>query len=165
MKARRTVRALNIVAILLAGFLLAGSHAGVAQGLFYEVPELNQQAAQLYSQGRYSEAIPLAQRVLALEEETLGRDHPYVATALISLAELYLRQGRYADAEPLVARSIAIRQKILGPDHPDVATSLHELANLYQAEGRYADAEPLYKRSLAIREKSSVPITPILRLR
>jgi hypothetical protein len=43
--------------------------------------------------------IPIAQRILAIREKALGRDHPDVATALNNLAQLYLSQGRYADAE------------------------------------------------------------------
>ena len=66
------------------------------------------------------EAIPLAQRLLALREKTLNSEHPDVATALHYLAELYRRQGRYTDAEPLYKRSLAIQEQALGPEHPDV---------------------------------------------
>jgi Flp pilus assembly protein TadD len=114
---------------------------------------LNQQVTQLYNQGRYSEAIPLAQRALAIREKTLGPDHSDVVFSLNNLAMLYHKQGRYSDAEPLYKRSLAIREKAVGSDHL-VATVLNNLAELYRAQGRYTDAEPLYKRSLAIREKT-----------
>src|SRR6202048_1669217 len=106
------------------------------------------------SQGRSADAEPLYQRSLAIDEKALGRDHPYVATALNNLAELYRGQGRYADAEPLYQRSLAIREKALGRDHPDVARALHNLAKLYRGQGRYTDAEPLYQRSLEIYDKA-----------
>ena len=118
---------------------------------------LNEQATQLYNQGRYSEAIPLAQRELAIREKTLGPDHPDVAQSLNLLANLYDAQGNYADAEFLYQRSLAIREKSLGPDHPLVADALNNLANLYTKQGRLADAERLYKRSLAIYEKTLDP--------
>jgi hypothetical protein len=127
-----------------------------AQGI-NEATALNQQIIQLYSQGRYSEAIPLAQRVLTIREKELGPDDLEVATALNNLASLYRAQGRYADSEPTFKRALAIREKRLGPDNPDVAKSLNNLAGLYQSQGRYADAEPLYKRSLAINEKAFGP--------
>jgi CHAT domain-containing protein/tetratricopeptide (TPR) repeat protein len=111
-------------------------------------------AEELYQAGKYSEAIPLAQRALAIREKSLGRDHPDVAYSLNYLAVLYGNQGRYADAEPLYKRSLAIWEKSLGRDHPYVALSLNNLAVLYGKQGRYADAEPLHKRSLAIREKA-----------
>ena len=52
----------------------------------------------LYNQGKYEEAMPLAER-------TLGPDHPSVATGFYNLAELYRIQGRYTDAEPLYERA------------------------------------------------------------
>ena len=65
------VRATNIIAILLVGALVAAPDAAFAQDLD-EATALNQQITQLYAHGRYSEAIPLAQRELALREKTLG---------------------------------------------------------------------------------------------
>jgi tetratricopeptide (TPR) repeat protein len=155
MPAMKTVK---IIATLLIGFFLSVPHAALAQ--VDEAAALNQQVLQLYSQGRYSEAIPLAQRTLAIVEKARGPDNPDVATALDNLAQLYSFQGRYTDAEPLYKRSLAIREKALGPDHANVALSLNNLAGLYQTQGRYADAETLYKRSLAIREKALGPDHP-----
>ena len=153
------VRAIRTVAVVLVGILLSVGHAALAQSLF-EANDLNQQVIQLYNQGRYSEATPLAQRTLTIREKALGPDHSEVAAALNNLAELYRVQGRYADAESLHKRALTIREQALGPDHPDVALSLNNLAGIYQAQGRYADAEPLYKRSLAIREKALGPDHP-----
>ena len=157
MMAPRPAKALNIIAILLASLLLAASHAASGEsGNISDTVDANaltQQVMELEKQGRYSEAVPLAQRALALYDKVLGHDHPDVATALYNLAELYRREARYVDAEPLFQRSIAIGEKALGSDHPHVAFSLNRLALLYYAQGRYTDAEPVLKRSLAIYEK------------
>ena len=154
------VRATYIVMVSFVGFLLAIlPHAAFAQGLA-EAAVLNQQVVQLYNQRRYSEAMPLAQRALGIQEKALGPNHPSVANLLSNLAFLYVKQGRYAEAEPLYKRSLAIREKALGPDHPDVAASLGDLAQFYKDQGRYADAEPLFKRSLTIRNKSLGPDHP-----
>ena len=138
MKALQVARALNFMAILLAGLLLAASHAvsgesGNISDAVVEASALNQQVIELEKQGRYSEAVPSAQRALALYEKARGHDHPDVATALYNLAELYRREARYVDAEPLFQRSIAIGEKALGSDHPHVAFSLNSLALLYHA--------------------------------
>ncbi|MGB3517545.1 MAG: tetratricopeptide repeat protein, partial [Elainellaceae cyanobacterium] len=117
-----------------------------------EADRLNQQVIQLNQQGRYSEAIPLAQQALAIRETALGETHPNVATSLNNLAALYRAQGNYAAAEPLSQRSLSIWETALGENHPDVATSLNNLAELYRVQGNYAAAEPLYQRSLSIRE-------------
>jgi CHAT domain-containing protein len=125
-----------------------------------EAKRLNQQVIQLYQEGHFAEAVPLAQRVLAINEKAVGPEHPNVATALNNLAELYRAQGDYGRAAPLYQRSLAIREKVLGPEHPDVAQSLNNLALLYEAQGDYGRAAPLYQRSLAIREKVLGPEHP-----
>jgi tetratricopeptide (TPR) repeat protein len=107
--------------------------------------QLNQQVIELYRAGRYSEAIPLAEQVLAIREQALGPDHPDTAISLNNLALLYASQGRYGSAEPLYQRALAIREQALGPDHADTATSLNNLAALYRSQGRYAEAEHLYQ--------------------
>jgi CHAT domain-containing protein/Tfp pilus assembly protein PilF len=125
-----------------------------------EAAALNTKVDELYRAGKYAEALPFAQRSLAITEKTFGRNHAAVAVPLGNLALLYRHQGRYADAEPLYKRALAIREKGLGPDHPYVASSLNSLADIYQYQSRYADAEPLYKRSLTIREKALGPGHP-----
>ena len=118
-----------------------------------EAEKLNQQVMQLYRQGKYREAIPLAEKVLAIIEKILGEEHPDVATSLNNLAALYQAQGNYTKAEPLYRRALAIYEKVLGEEHPDVATSLNNLAQLYRVQRNYIKAEPLYERALAIYEK------------
>jgi len=119
-----------------------------------EAEALHKQVIELYRAEKYTDAIPLAERVLAIREKALGLDHPDVALSLNNLALLYKAQGRYADAEPVYKRALAIYEKALGPTHPYVAASLNNLAGLYDSQGSHADAEPLYKRSLAIYEKA-----------
>jgi len=115
-----------------------------------EATRLNEQVRKLYQEGKYSEAIPLAERALAIRKLALGNQHPDVATSLDNLALLYQNQGRYAEAEPLYQQALAIVKLALGDKHPDVATSLNNLAELYRNQGRYAEAEPLYQQALAI---------------
>ena len=62
------------------------------------VAALAARAAALYQAGKFSEAIPLAQRVLAIREKQLGPDHPDVVNAINDLAEAYQDQGRFRDA-------------------------------------------------------------------
>jgi CHAT domain-containing protein len=134
--------------------------AWAQQDQLEQIRRLQDRIGQLYHQGRYSEAIPLAQHQLNIWEKVVGPDHPNVATSLNNLAGLYHDMGNYAAAEPLYKRSLAIREKALGPDHPNVATSLNNLGELYRSMGNYAAAEPLYKRSLVIREKVLGPDHP-----
>jgi len=147
-----------IVGILLA---MAGSLSADAQnGSVHEAEQLSAQVVQLYQEGRYQDAIPLAQQALGILEKELGLEHPDTATALNNLAELYYTTGAYAKAEPFYQRVLAIREKGLGPEHPDTATALNNLATTYQGTGAYSKAEPLFQRTLAIREKALGPEHP-----
>ena len=119
-----------------------------------ETAALSARIAELSRAGKYSEAIPLAQRQLANVEKAYGPVHRDVAASLNNLALLYGDQGNDAEAEPLYKRSIAILEKVVGLDSSEVAPELNNLAALYQRQNRYADAEPLFKRALAVREKA-----------
>jgi CHAT domain-containing protein/Tfp pilus assembly protein PilF len=122
-----------------------------------EAAALNAQIVKLYHAGKYAEAVPLAQRALALREKALGRGHRDVAQSLNNLALLYNELGRNDEAAPLYRRALEIWEGLLGPDHPEVAISVNNLAALYRDMGRYAEAEPLYQRSLTIRRKALGP--------
>jgi CHAT domain-containing protein/Tfp pilus assembly protein PilF len=137
---------------LLALFVL--STAGAQEGDLAEAQRLNEQVLQYYATGQYHQAIPLAERALAIHEKARGPEHPDTAVSLNNLANLYRATGAYAKAEPLFERALAIREKARGPEHPDTAVSLNNLAELYRATGAYAKAEPLYQRALAIRERA-----------
>jgi tetratricopeptide (TPR) repeat protein len=119
-----------------------------------EAGRLKQQVIELHKQGKYSEALPLAEKILAIKEKLLSPDDPVVANSLNDLSALYYEQGKDAQAEPLLRRALAIQEKALGPDHPHVAISLNNSATLHYKHGNYAQAEPLFRRALAIREKA-----------
>ena len=121
---------------------------------------LNQQVFKLYQQGKYQEAIPLAEKLLAIRKQTLGPDHPDTATSLGYLARLYKFMGDYGRAEPLYQQALQIRKKVLGPEHPDTAESLDNLAELYVEIGAYVQAEPLFHQALQIEKKVLGPEDP-----
>jgi tetratricopeptide (TPR) repeat protein len=118
-----------------------------------ETAKLSTEITELSRAGKYSEAIPLAQRLLANLEKSSGPDRD-IAASLNNLALLYANQGRDAEAEPLYRRSLAIMEKAFGPESAEVGAGLSNLAALYQRQARYAEAEPLFKRSLALRERA-----------
>ena len=146
-----------MVAGLVCGSILAS--AANAQGPD-DLARLGDEVGRLYGEGRYAEAIPIAERVLALAIKRHGQEHAEVASAMALVALVYWAQGRYLEAEPLFKSNLAFLEKALGRDHPNVATSLNNLAELYRAQGRYSEAEFLHKRGLAIREKALGPDHP-----
>ena len=141
-----------LVLALAAGFC-AGSPSR-AEGLYAQSGKV----IQLMRAGKYAEALPLAQAMVAqLEKGPPSRDF---AGALNNLAHVYGDMGRDADAEPLYKRSLAVMEKSAGLDSADMAPELNNLAALYQRQFRYAEAEPLFRRALALREKALPPGHP-----
>ncbi|UQR63279.1 CHAT domain-containing protein [Bradyrhizobium sp. C-145] len=139
---------------LIAGLALAAS-TSLSTGALAQKGNLAAQGARvnaLMSAGKYSEALPLAQAMVAsLEKSDNGRE---LAAALNNLGQVHAGQGSDDLAEPLYKRAIALMEKSLGLDTPLVASELTNLAALYQRQDRFAEAEPLFKRALAVREKS-----------
>ncbi|MEW5723389.1 MAG: tetratricopeptide repeat protein [Thermodesulfobacteriota bacterium] len=129
--------------MLLIGFGCAPVAAPVAQG----------NVAELYNQGRYAEAIPLAEQELAGLEKSKGRGSPEAAAAMNMLGLLYHAVGDFDRAEPLLKRALAVRQRTYGLEDHRTAETMNNLALVYEAEGDFARAEPLYRGALAAREK------------
>jgi tetratricopeptide (TPR) repeat protein len=114
-----------------------------------DIPALNAKIQKLYGEGKFAEATPLAERMLALAETRFGRDNPNVAVALNTLGELFRRQRRYNEAEPLLMRSAALLESVPGRE---LASSLNNLALLREDQGRPDEAEPLYRRAVYVAE-------------
>ncbi len=148
-----------ICPILLIGLsTLAAKPSSTTPGT--EADRLNQQVTQLYKAGKYSDAIPIATRVLELREKRLGLDNPYTAESFNDLGELYVKIGDYDKAEPLFQQALKIREKVLGPEQPPTAQTLNNLAALYRETRDYAKAEPLFQRAVEIDEKTLGPNHP-----
>jgi CHAT domain-containing protein/Tfp pilus assembly protein PilF len=137
---------------------IASSRPSFAQ--LNEALALDGKVHMLLAAGRAADALPLAQRELAIFEQALGPDDPNVATALSHLALVYDHLGRNDDAISLEERALAIIKQRFGPDHPAVAMELYSLASHYDDKGRSAEAEALYKQALAIRERALGPEHP-----
>jgi hypothetical protein len=57
--------------------------------------ELNRWIVELYHQGKFKEAIPLAEKLVALSKQTKGDEDPDTATELNNLAVFYQAMGDY----------------------------------------------------------------------
>jgi tetratricopeptide (TPR) repeat protein len=106
------------------------------------------------AKAQYARSEPLLRRALAIDEASLGKDHPNFARDLNNLAGLLQDTNRLGEAEPLMRRALAIDEASLGKDHPTVAIRLNNLAQLLQATNRLGEAEPLMRHALAIDEAS-----------
>ena len=114
-------------------------------------------ACYLLRRGRYAEAEPLFQHALQIREQTLGPEHPEVASTLNNMAILSMNQSKFAEAEVLFQHALQIREQTLGPEHPEVATTLNCLAILSYDQGKFAEAEVLFQRALQTWEQTLGP--------
>jgi hypothetical protein len=72
-----------LVAIVLAGLVCGGVLAGAAHAQGDdELARLRSEVSRLHSQGKYADAIPVAERYVALAREKHGEEHTEFATAI-----------------------------------------------------------------------------------
>ena len=115
--------------------------------------DLLQKIDLLNEQGKYAEAIPLAEQLLHLVEKEKGSSRQGVAACLSVLGGLYCSFGDYEKAEPILRRALEINEQMEGEESSNVATSLGLLAKVYTELGDYQSALPLARKALRIREK------------
>jgi Flp pilus assembly protein TadD len=113
-----------------SALLILGSSSTIAND--EDLQALNQRIVALFKQGKYQEAIPLAEKAVDMTRRLRGTEDPQTAETLNNLAMLYSKMGENAKAEPLFEQALEINQKVLGPEHPDTATSLNNLAMWYE---------------------------------
>jgi tetratricopeptide (TPR) repeat protein len=112
---------------------------------------LQRQAEPLVAKGRYREAQPLLEKVVAVYRQALGEDYAATAEEYVWLADTLENLGRYREAEELFRRAVGIFRRTLGEDHPQTATGCNNLAAYLGANGRATEAEVHNRKALAVR--------------
>jgi TonB family protein len=82
-----------------------------SQAELQEALKHNESVKQLYAAGNYKEALPQAERVLALLEKARGDEDPLVGGALHNLALLHLALKKFDKVEPVFERILVRREK------------------------------------------------------
>ncbi len=139
--------AIRSAVLFAAAFILFASPAVAASDSFEDALK---SSSALYEQSRFQEAIPYAEKALAIAERELGTDDVAYAALLDNLAALYEAEMLYAKAQPLYRRALDLRAKEYGARHPEVVNSLINLALIYDALGDYAAAKKMDARATEI---------------
>lgn len=99
-------------------------------------------ATRLYNEGLLAAGVgdlPRSDRLLTaatgMWRRQLGRDHPFVARGVDTLAQVHADFGDDFRAEVLYRQALASRQRSLGPSHPDVARTVLNLAEVTARRG------------------------------
>jgi CHAT domain-containing protein len=139
-----------IICTLILGALQTNAYADeTAAQLIQRITELN-------AQGKYSEAIPIAEKLVEMAEREFGPEHANTATSLNNLAVHYWAQERLPEAAAVMKKSAEIdehlAQRLLGVGdesrkHAYVATRKgHTDANIsfsLASRGKVVDADSM----------------------
>ena len=105
--------------------------------------------------GDYSEAERLLREAVAIQEVTVGSDHPDLASTLNNLALVCERTNKFVEAEHGYRRAHAIAVASLKPGHPFIGTSLGNLVDFCAAH-----EIPIWKPPAARSENETSPPVP-----
>jgi CHAT domain-containing protein len=103
--------------------------------------------------GNYVDARKSIEQALDISENTLGKEHPYVATLLYHLAIYYDDKQDSARSISCFERALAIRTKSLGEEHPLTIDAMQWLAYAYYHANENAKAQLLADRALQLSQK------------
>jgi tetratricopeptide (TPR) repeat protein len=108
--------------------------------------EMNDSVVRMYQDGRYAQALPVAEKALKEARKNFPVDAPELALSLNNLALLYKNEGRYEESAKLYEESVSVAEKIAGPDAEDLIVPLNNLAMLYETQGQKGKADAIYER-------------------
>jgi tetratricopeptide (TPR) repeat protein len=99
--------------------------------------------------GRYDTAIEYLDKALAIDMETLGPEHPNVATGWNNLGSVWQAKGKYEKAMEYLDKALASDLKNFGSEDPNVARDWNNLGLAWKEKGKYAKAIEYYEKALA----------------
>ncbi|HZI17316.1 MAG TPA: TonB family protein [Pyrinomonadaceae bacterium] len=130
------------------------ARAGAAQT---GVDGLNARVIALAEEGKYTEALPLAEQVLQLRTTAHGREHVSTADAHQNLGIIHQRLGNRGRAESHYRRALSVYEK--GDEAAKVKATV-VLDNLALLSDTPAAGVSLHERSLAFKESLFGPDSP-----
>jgi TonB family protein len=122
-----------------------------------EADSLNAQTVQLYREGKFDEALAVAERVLGMMEGAFGANHRCVANALANVGAVRSAKEQYEQAETLYRRALAIYDATGEGDSAAVVAVLRRLVFLSAVRRDFDKAEASAQRIMSIAEKKYKP--------
>ena len=140
--------------LLPARYGMAQPKADEQEAIQQEANQLHVQVQRLFAEGKFADALPLAQRKVELWENMRGGQSAEVASCLLWVGQIQDELSQYADAEKTFQNALQIELAIFGPDSPELTGCLSGLASVAADCGKFAEAEKLYRKIIALSEKS-----------
>jgi Tetratricopeptide repeat len=120
----------------------------------------NSAAAELFAAGRYKQAVPMFEQVLAGCHAELGPDHNLTLTVAGNLGVTQVAAGQRRNGVARIAANLADRVRVLGDENPMTLTARDALAAAYRVTGDVDDAVALSKQVTAQRAHRLGPTDP-----
>lgn len=147
--------------IILAAFIfLTISFSIVAQTIspaLQEANKLSGEVVKLFQQGKFKEALPIAQKVVEIEEKELGKNDIEVAKALANLGYVYYLLENNKQSQAAFERSVGIfesKEKLSKEVYVLVAGMLEKIALIKYDNNNPNSTENYLKKSLVAYEKA-----------
>lgn len=121
---------------------------------------LNNMALVARKRGDYQPAIALISETLAINQQSMGPNHPVLAKNLNNLGLFHKRNGDLEEALIFYEKALEIQRKSLPEDHPYLGLGMNNMATLLQGKGDLQQAETYYRQALKNLEKSLSPNHP-----
>jgi len=102
----------------------------------------------IFKQNRFEKGEPYYQRMIAIDIDALGPNHPSVANDLNGLAQLYIAQKRYKEAQPLLIRALSIYDQTYGTNNLLTVNTRASLASVELQLGNSDKAAELFRNAL-----------------
>lgn len=122
--------------------------------LAYTAHKLLTQANAFDDEGKYDDAIEVAQQALEAGEKSLGPENAFVGELAMRLGGIQQTKGDNANAEQMLLRAINISEKSLGKDSPQGGMAEFNLALVYRSTNDDVKAEGHFQKALEAFEKS-----------
>ncbi len=108
----------------------------------------------LQQQGKYKQALPVAQSAVDRMLEQWGADHPRTSNAEEVVANIYQQSGDMQHALELYQKVAQTRQRVLGPNHPHSLAILSSVASTLALLDRASEGlEPARQAYTGIRQQ------------
>jgi Flp pilus assembly protein TadD len=120
----------------------------------------NSTAAELFAAGRYKQAVPIFEQVLAGCRTELGPTHQLTLTVAGNLGVAQVAAGQRRPGIATIAANLADRVRVLGDDDPATLTARDALATAYRVVGDVDDAVELSRQVTAQRAHRLGPTDP-----
>ncbi len=142
------LREARTVAAGIAGCLAAWASGPAAAVTDAERIDTNQQFREAFDARKYAEALPLAEKVVALTEEQYGKDARALVNPLTNLGTVHYRLKDYPAAEKDYQHGIDILEKTTGATDRQLLRPLQGLGASHYAENEFVDASVALKRAI-----------------